>query len=51
MNTEHYKDPTAEIAVGQVASEEKYLTMKANKLIRTLVCMVNLAGFEFTDRI
>ena len=58
-NTEGYADPTATIAVGRVAREEKEQSeleiheseKRAYDLIKVLKYIIKAAGFELTERI
>ena len=51
-NTEGYADPTATIAVGRVAKEEREPADKrAYDLIKILKYIIKGAGFELTERV
>ena len=58
-NTEGYADPTATIAVGRVAREEKEQSeleiheseKRAYDLIKVLKYIIKATGFELTERV
>lgn len=56
-NTEGYADPTATIAVGRVAKEEREqieceaADKRAYDLIKVLKYIIKGAGFELTERV
>lgn len=51
-NQEGYADPTATIAVGRVAKEEREAADKrAYDLIKVLKYIIKGAGFELTERV
>ena len=50
-NKEGYADPTAGIAVGKVAKEEKEHNAAVTTLITMLKQIISLAGFELVGRI
>lgn len=58
-NQEGYADPTATIAVGRVAREEKEQSeleiheseKRAYDLIKVLKYIIRVAGFELTERV
>ena len=44
-------DPTAYVALGPIIKKDRELEKKANRLIRALKNMIELAGFELVERI
>lgn len=43
-------DPTAYVALGPIIKKDRELEKRANRLIRALRCMIDLAGFELVER-
>ena len=44
-----YNDPTANLAMGKVASQENKTA--ANKVIKAIFCLCDAAGFELVERV
>ena len=44
-----YNDPTANLAVGKVTTQEHKTT--ANKVIKAIFCLCDVAGFELVERV
>ena len=50
-NGEGYADPTASAALNRITKEESESEKRAITLLRTIKCIIGLAGFELLGRI
>ena len=50
-NASGLPDPTVYLALKPIIKKDREVEKRANRLIRVLRCMINLAGFELVERV